>query len=602
MRGQYTRQKVDLSAQFSGTTFTPVLRLIPGLAELQPSLRGTLTLSAAGTYDRPRGLLRAQNLSGSVAGLSVQVPEFAGDLPDSGAFTGGGRVLTGGTVGTDGRVDLRGQLTLGRLSGTRLSFSGLVAPEALGALPNTTVTLSQQSAGAGQPERWTVAGQSESTNPATGAGTLTLNGTLSPLDLSVSARNYNLPLAVIYGRDSALTGDLRAVTEGQLIRVSGSADFARLTLGRVNSPTTIPGPGESAETNTGGRTTDNFASPLPEQYTTFPQAQQEGEGQAPQRPFLERLILDDLRVTAPNGIRVDENLARAEFGTTGLTISGTGARPRIRGEILAQRGSLFLRENEFTITEGRVGFSGEGLYPTFNITARGTVPGTVMVDGRSVQQQVPIVLSVAGDFRTVAGRPNVLNLTTTLSCAENSGAACVNPATGAAYGEPELYALVVTGVPDLASLPSNLGTLGASALRTALNVFVLGEIERTLARALGLDVFRLTPTLSTDGDVNATITVGSYLTRELFLQYQTDLSGNGLVDASYSTPDGRFTFRVSTPLRGLSLESIRPNFSADYNVSRRTSLSLGVTTTPSTGSDPESTRVRFGVTYRFGVR
>ncbi|KQR28125.1 hypothetical protein ASF71_04895 [Deinococcus sp. Leaf326] len=603
VRGQYTRQKVDLSAQFTGTTFTPVLRLIPGLAELQPSLRGSLTLSAAGTYDRPRGLLRAQNLVGSVAGLSVQVPEFAGDLPDSGAFTGGGRVLTGGTVGTDGRVDLKGQLTLGRLSGTGLTFSGLVAPEALGALPNTVVTLSQQSAEAGQPERWTVSGQSTSTNPATGAGTLALSGTLSPLDLSLAARNYNLPLAAIYGRDSALTGDLRAVTEGQLIRVSGAADFARLTLGRVNSPTTIPGPGESAQAGTDGRTTDNFASPLPEQYTTFPQPQEEGkETPTPQRPFLERLVLDDVRVTAPNGIRVDENLARAEFGTTGLTISGTGARPRIRGEILAQRGTLFLRENEFNITQGRVGFGGEGLYPTFNITARGTVPGTVMVNGRSVQQQVPIALSVAGDFRTVAGRPNVLNLETTLSCPENSGAACVNPATGTAYGEPELYALVVTGVPDLASLPSNLGTLGASALRTALNVFVLGEIERTLARALGLDVFRLTPTLSTDGDVNATITVGSYLTRELFLQYQTDLSGNGLVDASYSTPDGRFTFRVSTPLRGLNLESIRPNFSADYNVSRRASLSLGVTTTPSTGSDPESTRVRFGVTYRFGVR
>ncbi|MFC5847475.1 translocation/assembly module TamB domain-containing protein [Deinococcus petrolearius] len=606
VRGQYTRQKVDLSAQFSGTTFTPVLRLIPGLAELQPSLRGTLTLSAAGTYDRPRGLLRAQNLSGSVAGLSVQVPEFAGDLPDSGAFTGGGRVLTGGTVGTDGRVDLRGQLTLGKLSGTQLTFSGLVAPEVLGALPNTTVTLSQRSAGAGQPERWTVAGQSASTNPTTGAGTLALSGTLSPLDLNLAARNYNLPLAVIYGRESALTGDLRAVAEGQLIRVSGAADFARLTLGRVNATTTIPGPGESAAANTDGRTTDNFASPLPEQYTTFPQPQQEGgeEEQTTQRPFLERLILDDLRVTAPNGIRVDENLARAEFGTTGLTISGTGARPRIRGQILAQRGSLFLRENEFTITEGRVGFGGEGLYPTFTVTARGTVAGTVPnASGSGTrQQQVPIVLSVAGDFRTVAGRPGVLNLTTALSCAGNSGDACVNPSTNAAFSEPELYALVVTGVPDLASLPSNLGTLGASALRTALNVFVLGEIERTLARALGLDVFRLTPTLSTEGDVNATITVGSYLTRELFLQYQTDLSGNGLVDASYSTPDGRFTFRVSTPLTGLNLESIRPNFSADYNVSRRTSLSLGVTTTASTGSDPESTRVRFGVTYRFGVR
>ncbi|MFD1730925.1 hypothetical protein ACFSC4_07280 [Deinococcus malanensis] len=95
VRGQFTRERVDLTAQFTNTTFTPVLQLVPGLAELDPSLKGTVTLSAAGTYDRPRGVLRAQDLSGAVAGLSLQVPSFTGDLPDSGAFTGGGRVRTG---------------------------------------------------------------------------------------------------------------------------------------------------------------------------------------------------------------------------------------------------------------------------------------------------------------------------------------------------------------------------------------------------------------------------------------------------------------------------------------------------------------------------
>ena len=589
IQGQYTKQKVDLSAKFTNTTFTPVLRLLPGVADLQPSLKGTVTLSAAGTYDRPRGLLRAQSLVGSVAGLSLQVPDFAGDLPDSGAFTAGGRILTGGTVGSDGQLNIAGQLTLGKLSGTTVKFAGLLAPQALGALPNTTATLTQDG------ESWRIDALSRSTNPTTGAGSLQLSGTVSPRwDLTLAARNYNLPLSVIYAKESALTGDLRAEQTGDLIHVSGSADFARLTLGRVNAPTTIAGPAGSASPSDPNAPV-NFVSPLPEEYTTFPKPVQEGETvQKPALPFLDRVVLDDVQIHAPNGIRVDENLARAEFGTTGLTVSGTAARPRIAGEILSQRGSIFLRENEFRITEGNVKFSGEGLYPTFHIVAQGVVQNSAATP----TQQVPITLSVDGDFRTVAGQPNVLHLETKLSCTNSAGAGCVNPVTKNPYGEPELYALVVTGVPDLSSLPQNLSALGSSALQTALNVFVLGEIERTLAKALGVDVFRLSPTLSTDGELNATFTVGSYLTRDLFLQYQVDLRGVGLIGAKYTTPDNKFTFEVSTPLIGLNLQSIRPSFSAGYNINNKASITVGVENNAQT----QSTVYKFGVTYRIGAR
>lgn len=152
-------------------------------------------------------------------------------------------------------------------------------------------------------------------------------------------------------------------------------------------------------------------------------------------------------------------------------------------------------------------------------------------------------------------------------------------------------------MPNLEALPGNLTALGTSALQTALNVFVLGEIERNVARALGLDVFRLTPNLSVDdGTLGATLTLGSYLTRDLYLQYQVDLNGEGLLDATYSTPDGRVTFKVSTPLNGLNLESVRPSFSAAYNLGRRASVSLGVQ------NDEDSTRLQFGVTYRLFAR
>ncbi|CAM3162040.1 Translocation/assembly module TamB [Deinococcus radiodurans] len=604
VRGQYTRQKVDVNARFTDTTFTPVLQLIPSLAGLDPSLKGTVVLSAAGTYDRPRGLLRAENVTGRVAGLTVQLPSFAGDLPDSGAFTAGGRLLTGGSVGSDGQIDVRGQLTLGKLSGTVATFSGLFAPQALGPLPNTTATLRQQGE-----QGWTLDARSRSTNPVTGAGTLTLSGALTPRwDLNLSARNYNLPVSAIYARESALTGDFRLRDSGDFVRVSGEGDFARLVLGRVDAPTTLP----AAPGSTGNGAKDTFVSPLPEEYTTFPKpAAGSGQGKGTTgtgsstspatTPLLERFLFEDVQLRASGGIRLDENLARAEFSTPGLVVSGTAARPQVRGQIVSQRGSVFLRDNEFVITQSNVTFSGAGLYPTFTLTARGTVPSP------TTRQQVPVALNVTGKFRTTDGLQGVLDLDTRLSCAE-PGPQCRNPATGSEYTQAELYALVATGVPDLNNLGSNLAGLGNSALQTALNVFFLGELERTLARGLGVDVLRLTPALGTDGNVNATLTVGSYLTRELFVQYQVDLSGNGLIDATYSTPDGRFTFRVSTPLNGLDLQSVRPNFNVAYNVNPRVSFSVGLQNTAGrsasagVAAQPESTQLRFGVTYRIGGR
>ncbi len=594
VRGQYTRQAVDLNARFTNTTFTPVLRLIPGLTELDPSLRGSLTVSAAGTYERPRGLLRVQNVSGSVAGLSLEVPSFAGDLPDSGAFTASGTVLTGGALGANGTLDVRGQLTLGKLSAARVAFSGVLAPQGLGALPGSTVVLTQDG------QAFTIDAQSRSTSAVSGAGTLRVSGQVSPrLDLTLAARNYNLPLSVIFARESALNADLRAVDDGTVIRVGGAADFVRLTLGRADAAAAIPTLGQTngqalnGVPDRTGRTTDSYVSPLPEVYSTFPAPATAADEAAASRttpPFLERVVFEDIPIRAPGGIRVDESLARAEFSTPGLVLAGSGARPRLSGTIRSGRGLIYLRENEFTLGDSSVTFDGAGLLPAFNITATGQVQAV------TTRQRVPVTLNLSGEFTTRADGAAALNLTTTLACTAE-GTACRDPDTGQNYTEPELYALVATGVPNLTALPGNLGALGASALQTALNVFVLGELERTLARAFGLDVFRLSPNLNgADGGLGATLTLGSYLTRDLYLQYQVDLAGKGLIDATYSTPDDRFTFRVSTPLTGLDLGSLRPSFSAGYNINPRTNLSIGVQ------NGDVSTRLRFGVTYRIGGR
>lgn len=583
VRGAYSRQRSDLSAVFTNTTFTPVLRLIPSLAALTPSLKGTLNVRVAGTYEQPRGLLSAQQLRGAIAGLSVDIPHFEATLPDSGELSGQGTIRTGGSLGSDGSLRLSGLIAQNRLHGAQLVFQGLLAPEALGALPNTTLTLSQR-----DQQGWDVTALSRS--PATTtqpAGTLNISGSVAPdINLALSAQNYNLPLRAIYGRESSLDAKLYMVQTGEEIRVSGNADFTRLLLGRTNAPAVIPGPATQSAGNKPSQSVLNYSSPLPPEYQQFARPE---EGERPTSPFLERIVLDRIPVRFPTGIRVNEALARAEFRGD-LLLSGTAARPVANGQLKGERGTLFLRENEFNLKNALVDFQGDGVYPAVTLDASGVVPSP------STSQRVPMTLNLQVEFPQQVRGQRPVQIETRLSCAADNDQNCTDPNTGNLYTETQLYALLATGVPDVTAIVSNLDVVGNSALQTALNVFILGELERNVARALGLDVFRLAPNIVTDGNqlnVNPTFTVGSYLTPQLFLQYQFSLTGAGLIDASYTTEDGRFTFKVSSPLTGLDLQSLRPSFSAGYNINANISFNLGVQSTS------ENTKLRFGVNYKW---
>lgn len=570
--GKYTREKVDVRALFRGTTFTPVFSLIPALAEQKASLRGSVQLGVAGTYDDPKVTLAANALEGKAAGLGVRVPQLHGELSDNGLFSVRGDVKTSGTLAARGQLSVQGQYRE-KLTGTRVTFTGSIIPAALGELPQAEVHLAQKD----DRNAWMINASSQTVTSGV-RGILNAQGEVWPrLDLDLTAQRYNFPMAFLFAKESDLNMGLKIREEGKNIRVSGAANFEKLLLGRVNKP-------KSTLEDSSKDSAVPYQSPLPLSATTFPPRKTDAtEGQSTvSSPLLERIRLDGIEIGAPAGIRIDENLVRANWSTAGLTMTGSAASPRLSGQITAQRGSLFLRENEFSITKGEVDWLGDSLYPTFTIEAKGGVAGQ---GGR-----VDMTLAMKGSWRpSSAGGLQVLDLETTLRCSEPT---CQNPATGLPYTEAELYALLATGVADLSQLPNNLEALGSSALQTALNVFVLGELERNLARALGLDVLRLTPTLSNGGDLNATFTVGSYVTRQLFLQYQVDLRGRGLVAATYTTPDQRFTFKAHTPLEGFDLQSVLPQFSAAYNVNEKASVSFGVQALP------ETTRFNFGLTYR----
>lgn len=588
IRGRYTRAGVDLRANFSNTTFTPLLSLVPALAEQNPRLQGSLNVALQGEYGRPTGTLTGQNLRGSFGDIGLDVPQLSAALNSASAWTLGGQLRTGGSLDSGGTVQGRGFLRDFALRETVLSYSGEVAPSSIGTLPSVQASLSQSAA---DPERWVLDARSVTQNTATGRGVLEVRGQLIPeWDLSVRASNYNLPLRSIYLRESALNAalTLREDAGGGDIHVAGSAAFARALLGRPNAADDLEAlvPTPEGVTPAAG-TASNFVSPLPEQYTTFapPEGAEDSETQISEKqvnPLLERLVLEDIPVRFPNGIQLQESLAQAELGGS-LTLSGTGARPQIAGRLSGQRGTLLLRDNEFSVRNLNIEFAGTSPYPDFSLLAEGRVrPLTGGV-------AVPITLDVQGHFIEDGAGTAQLDLKTALRCTDASQA-CNDPATGRPYTESELYALVITGVPDVDALPENLGTLGASALNTALNVFVLGELSRNLADALGVDVLRFTPALV--GDSGATLTVGSQLTENLYLEYQVDLRGKGLVDATYNTPDGRFTFKVTTPFN-VNDGILSPSVSAAYNLSDRTAVSFNIT------NGEESQRFGVGVRYRF---
>ncbi|AZI41852.1 hypothetical protein EHF33_03050 [Deinococcus psychrotolerans] len=544
--GEYTRQKVNLQAAFINTTFTPVLAFVPSLSGVAPALKGSLTLNVGGTYEQPTATLSGSNLLGSVSGISVQVPSLSGQLGNDGQFTAQAAVQASGNLGTVGTLRASGQFASSQLSATVLRYQGTLSADLLGNLGTLDASLTQGQNAQNQ-GTWTA------TAAAQQGGTLSLSGQVSPsIDVKVIAQNYNLPIRSIYARESSLNAALSAKTLGEQIVISGQASFDRLILGRVGAAS-LPG---TVSSTPGNDPLSNFVSPLPDELTVFPSK----TGEKPVSPFLQRVVLQDIPITAPNGIRVDENLAQAELSAA-LTLSGTGASPRLSGNVKSLRGNLLLRDNNFNLQNASANFDGSSLYPVFSLTAQGRVPDQ---SGKPIGVQ----LQADGSFVVQSGA-RALKLDTELSC--------TTCASASDYSQAELYSLLALGTPDITTVGSNIGSLGQSAISTALNLFVLSELQRNIARALGVDVFRISSNLITpEGNLDAKFTVGTYLSKQFYIQYQVDLTGKGLFDATYTTDDNRFTFRVSTPISGLDLQTVRPSLTVGYNFNANNSLTLGV--------------------------
>ena len=281
-----------------------------------------------------------------------------------------------------------------------------------------------------------------------------------------------------------------------------------------------------------------------------------GEGGGGQVP----LVFEGLRIRADRGAVIQEALAQGElFGEAYL--QGTYQDPYLTGEVRALWGNFRLWDQLFVLNPqaSYARFTPQGgLLPELRLVAQSEVRGYTVrleAEGRFVRENGRVRLRL--DPRFTSDPP---------------------------LDTLQIYALLTLGTTDVTRLGE---TVPQTVLGAAFQTFLLGQLERELSRALGLDRFQVETPVFQGGRLEETrFTLGKYLTPELFLGYQVDLRGTQAVAAEYRR-DG-FSLTFSTTL------SDKP----------RTLLGLGYSLTPSLDlllnleSDGAS-RFSIGLSYRF---
>jgi hypothetical protein len=272
------------------------------------------------------------------------------------------------------------------------------------------------------------------------------------------------------------------------------------------------------------------------------------------------LVFEGLRVRAERGVVIQEALAQAElFGEAYL--QGTYQDPYLTGEVRALWGNFRLWDQVFVLDPQKsyVRFTPQwGILPEVHLVGQSAVRGYTVrleADGRFVREGERVRLRL--DPRFTSDPP---------------------------LDTLEIYALLTLGTTDVTRLPE---TVPQAVLGAAFQNFLLGQLERELSRALGLDRFQVETPLFQGGSLEETrFTVGKYLTPELFLGYQVDLRGEQALAAEYRRD-------------GLTL-----TFSTTLAEKPRTLLGLGYSLTPSLDllfnlESDEATRFSVGLSYRW---
>ena len=551
-QGRVTRDVLDLSLQAENADVTPLLSLVPRLAELGVGAQGSLSLTASGSLSEPQLELTSPALQLRLAGSSYRLSATKVTLNDENLDA---VASLEGIAPIGGKLSLRGggQLSLlpYQLNDFILAFDGVATSPVLGRVPGITGEVTADPAG------WRLDSRAQLGQP------VTLSGSLTPLNLTLQGDNLDVNAKNFFVASSATDVALDIARRGEDFVISGDVvvNTARLTPSRERtaapdeaqsqpsetpeatsetaSKATSTAPNDVADAALRGATvdpesdlsmTDPFTGPsaadtanaatndadlaavdtanaeasatdfLPTEANAAPDPLPTPN--AP-NPVLQQIIFNGVDFRAQSGV-----LFRAGFGSAELTfdldLTGSAAAPELSGVARTLQGAVRFSGKDFTINEATATFTpSQGVFPTLNLAAQATFDKqdalgnlrnrytfTEPRDGAAFSAE----LDVQGSFEEVSGRPRpVLDLEPSLSSdavVQESGNGTLRP-----LEEPELVSLLTLGRlqldTNLVGADSLAGTVAESALDTAVDFLVLSELQDALGDALGVGLFEI---------------------------------------------------------------------------------------------------------------
>jgi len=531
--GYYGRQGSNLRLNLENTTFTPVLQVIPNLKPLTPEGSGTLRLASDGQAFN----LTLENFNFRLGPVRAETPRAV--------------LRVGETASAEGRL----KLTAPYPAEAELSGEGDLSRFSVRARGTANLPLLS-------PEEPFV---------------LTFGYPAYTLDAQLERQNARLAGTVFPQLILALQGQV-PVSYPQYFLLEGLLD-TNLILRYQRGAYIVLGSADVIRARLG-----------------LPEGQREVSIAAPSEPGTARgaeavaVEFNNIRLKADRGILIQEALAQGELAGE-LFLNGSFTSPFLSGEVVPLRGSFKLWDRDFTIRDR---LPDERSYARFS-PAAGILPDLQIVADSQVQdrgqdnRRIQINLTLKGEFLRQNGRIKV-NLTPTFVARFNNEVA--RKSDGQPYTDAEIYALLLLGRSDLSALPADIAQTG---LQAAVQNFIVGQLERELARVLGLDQVRVEIPALNGGTLEETrFTIGRYLSPELFFAYAVDLRGYQTIFAEYQQGDYRLRFSSEI------FPQPRPELSFGYAIrSIGADLTFDIATGVGDGSRSDGVRFGLGFTFRF---
>ena len=580
--GEVRPERIDIELVAEDADFGPLLGLVPALARYAVGAEGDLQLRGTGTLAQPQLSLSSERLRVDVAGTSYELRDadarLEGERLSLDAALSALAPLEGAvTVRGDGRLRLA-PFELGDLS---LRLGGDLDVPLVGRITDVEGTL----------ERLGDASTALRIDGVLGAP-FTIEGSLTPLDLTVRGRGLQLAVPQLFIGESVLDADLRVRLE-DTVRLSGRVDAASVRIDLGARAATAVAPGDA---------------PTPSAAEL-----------AARRAALELVTFDGVRVVAPQRVTLSETLGSGEAAFD-LTLTGSAAEPPLAGTATALRGTLRFSGRDFELVRAVAQFEPtRGVLPRVSVEARSQFEKSrVLVPGSTVTFAAPpgprFEVRLAFDADVITGADGELTLDLVPRLSSDASIELQTGTNGLTAGARPLTDLELLGLIALGRLePGGGGTFAGAvaqtALDTAVDLLVVSELQAALSEALGIDLVEIRTSALTDllggadDPFSVSLRFGGYLSDELFASYRVGTFDDAERAFAFTnelvlTYDlGPVAFDLSGsldfPVAGTGQPVPGVSAAVRYDISRSFALEAGV----ELGSERQTARL--GVTLRW---